>query len=74
MLLAPLAWAKVGDILQVIKTPGPGPTGLTFDGKYLWVTDRSQDRIYLVNPSDGLCLSSLRSYKFKNATVTKLLN
>ena len=32
-LLSPVSWAKVGDILKVIKTPGPCPTGLAFDGQ-----------------------------------------
>ncbi len=35
-LLSPVSWAKVGDILKVVKTPGPCPTGLAFDGQNLW--------------------------------------
>ena len=51
-----------GMIEQNFPSPAGEPAGLTFDGKYLWVTDRITDRIYLVNPSDGLCLSSFRSH------------
>lgn len=33
--LTVLSWGKVGDILKVIKNPGPCSTGLAFDGKFL---------------------------------------
>ncbi len=34
-LVAVLSWGKVGDIHLVIKTPGPCPIGLAFDGQSL---------------------------------------
>jgi len=51
-----------GMMIQAFPAPGNEPAGLEFDGHYLWVTDRSLDRIFLVDPSSGWCLSSLRSY------------
>lgn len=57
-LLAALSWGKVGDVLKVIKTPGPCPTGLAFDGKALWLADDETDRIYKIDPETGAVLSS----------------
>lgn len=51
-----LSWAKVGDILKVIKTPGPCPTGLAFDGQNLWLADNYTDKIYKINPVQGKIL------------------
>lgn len=55
------AWAKVGDILKVIRTPGPCPTGLAFDGKNLWLADTYTDRIYKIDPETGKILHSFES-------------
>lgn len=54
-------WAKVGDILAVIKTPGPCPTGLAFDGENLWVADNFTDKIYKINPETGKILKNFDS-------------
>ncbi len=51
-----LSWAKVGDILKVIKTPGPCPTGLAFDGQNLWLADNYTDKIYKIDPEQGKIL------------------
>lgn len=61
LLLAALSWGKVGDVLRVIKTPGPCPTGLAFDGKYLWLADGSTDKIYKISPETGAVVSSFDS-------------
>jgi len=60
-LLSPLCWAKVGDILKVIKTPGPCPTGLAFDGQNLWLADNFTDKIYKISPESGKILKSFNS-------------
>ena len=60
-ILSSLSWAKVGDIQKVIKTPGPCPTGLTFDGKNLWLADNFTDKIYKINPESGKVLKSFDS-------------
>lgn len=39
--------------LSTINSPGPAPLGLAFDGENLWVSDRSEHRIYKVNPESG---------------------
>jgi len=58
-LLLTLSWAKVGDVLKVIKTPGPCPTGLTFDGQNLWIADAYTDKIYKLDPNSGKILKTL---------------
>lgn len=60
-LFSSLSWAKVGDVLKVIKTPGPCPTGLAFDGKSLWLADDFTDRIYKIDPESGKILKSFDS-------------
>lgn len=60
-LIFSLSWARVGDILKVIKTPGPCPTGLTFDGKNLWLADSYTDIIYQISPETGVVLKSFES-------------
>jgi transglutaminase-like putative cysteine protease/streptogramin lyase len=60
-LLSSLSLAKVGDIQKVIKTPGPCPTGLAFDGKDLWLADNFTDKIYKISPESGKVLKSFDS-------------
>lgn len=60
-LLSTLSWARVGDILKTLPTPGPCPTGLAFDGKNLWLADIFTDKIYKINPRDGKVLKSFDS-------------
>lgn len=59
--LTVLSWGKVGDILKVIKTPGPCPTGLAFDGKFLWLADNFTDKIYKIDPERGAVVSTYES-------------
>ena len=60
-MVIPLSWAKVGDILQVIKTPGPCPTGMAFDGQNLWLADDFTDKIYKIDTESGKVLKSFDS-------------
>jgi transglutaminase-like putative cysteine protease/streptogramin lyase len=60
-LISSLSLAKVGDIKKVIKTPGPCPTGLAFDGKDLWLADNFTDKIYKISPESGKVLKSFDS-------------
>ncbi len=55
------SWGKVGEVLKVIKTPGPCPTGLASDGKFLWLADDFTDRIYKIDPAKGTVVSSFES-------------
>ena len=42
-----------GEIVQSFNIPGAYPSGLTFDVKYLWVSDRKKDEIHMVDPQSG---------------------
>jgi transglutaminase-like putative cysteine protease/streptogramin lyase len=61
LCLVALSWGKVGDIQKTIKTPGSCPTGLTFDGAYLWLADGHTDKIYKIDPETGKVVSSFES-------------
>ncbi len=60
-IISSLSWAKVGDILRVVESPGPCPTGLAFDGQHLWLADIYTDKIYKINPESGEVLKSFDS-------------
>jgi len=51
--LAPVAFSATGDTVRVFRTPGSCPTGLTFDGKSLWLADRKSDSLYRLSIKDG---------------------
>ncbi len=41
---------QVGEVVGSFSTPGPCPTGLTWDGTHLWLADRETDTIYRLSP------------------------
>ena len=53
--------ARVGEVVKVIKTPGPLPTGLAFDGKHLWLADSRLDKIFKIDPASGKVVKSFDS-------------
>jgi len=56
--------ATPGDTLMSFPTPGQCPTGLTFDGKYLWLSDRLSDSLYTIDPQTGEVVSSIEAPGF----------
>ncbi|HQO76424.1 MAG TPA: transglutaminase domain-containing protein [Candidatus Saccharicenans sp.] len=58
MILFSLAQAKVGEVVKVIKTPGPCPTGLAYDGRFLWLADSRLDKIFKIDPASGQVIKS----------------
>ncbi|MBE9480390.1 MAG: hypothetical protein IMY69_01695, partial [Bacteroidetes bacterium] len=40
--------AYTGEVIKSFKTPGSFPTGLTFDGKHLWLADKKTDKLYCI--------------------------
>jgi len=52
LISCPLA-ADVGDVVKSFPAPGDHPTGLTFDGQYLWNADRKTDSLYKIDPNSG---------------------
>ena len=53
--------AYPGEIVKSFATPGTVPTGITFDGKNLWIADRKAKLIYCVNPKNGEVIRSIPS-------------
>ncbi|MCX6234399.1 MAG: PQQ-binding-like beta-propeller repeat protein [Bacteroidetes bacterium] len=51
--------AYTGEVVRSIKTPGNFGTGVTYDGKNLWVADRKDDKLYCIDPTDGKILASI---------------
>jgi hypothetical protein len=64
IFLFSLAQARVGEVIKVIKTPGPNPTGLAFDGKHLWLADNRLDKIFKIDPASGQVIKSFDSPGF----------
>jgi len=56
--------ARVGDVVKVLPTPGPNPTGLAFDGKFLWLADNRLDQIFKMDPQSGKVIKSFASPGF----------
>lgn len=44
------------EFVKKIPSPANSPNGLTFDGKYLWVSDSSSATIYKISPNNGKVL------------------
>jgi transglutaminase-like putative cysteine protease len=53
--------AYTGEIVKSFDTPGSFTTGLTYDGKYIWLSDRKADLIYCIDPADGKVIRSIKS-------------
>jgi len=45
--------AYPGKVMQSFPTPSSASTGLTFDGKYLWMSDHRTDQLTAINPNSG---------------------
>jgi len=63
-------FAVTGDVETSFPSPGSCPTGLTFDGKYLWNCDRKTDIIYKIDPGSGEVLDSLPSPGYRPLGLT----
>ena len=53
--------ADDGTILGSFKAPARGARCLAYDGRYLWIANRLDDELYLVDPETGWVLSILPS-------------
>ena len=62
VLLYPLSlFPYTGEIEKKFNAPGAFPTGITFDGEYLWVADRGEKKIFKLDPSNGKILHEIES-------------
>ncbi|MBN2601155.1 MAG: hypothetical protein JXR87_04105, partial [Candidatus Marinimicrobia bacterium] len=53
--------AFTGEIVREFNAPGTCPTGLTYDGKHLWLADRKADKLFCIDPKSGKVVRSLDS-------------
>ncbi|MBI4947379.1 MAG: transglutaminase [Bacteroidetes bacterium] len=56
-----LTFAYTGEVVKSFNTPGAHPTGLTFDGKYLWLADRKTDKLYCIDTASGKVIREIPS-------------
>ena len=71
LLFAPVpVGAAPGEVVKQFAAPGRCPTGLTFDGKSLWLADRRSDLLYRMDPRDGRVLDSLTAPGFQIEGLT----
>jgi len=42
------------DVIDSMPSPGPNPSGLAFDGTYLWHADATEDKIYKLDTSGNI--------------------
>lgn len=50
-----------GEIIKSFVSPGSVPTGMTFDGKNLWIADRKAKKIFCIDPKNGEVIRSIPS-------------
>ena len=65
------ALAATGDVVKQFSTPADCPTGLTFDGKSLWLADRKSDMLYQIDTEDGRVIETLQApgYQVEGLTM-----
>lgn len=59
ILIPVMLWAYTGEVIKFFETPGSYPTGLTYDGKNIWVADYQTDLLYCLNPETGKLIRSI---------------
>jgi hypothetical protein len=64
LIFTPKLHAAVGKAKQTFKTPANHPTGMTFDGKYIWLADGGTYQICQINPQDGKVMKEIKSPGF----------
>jgi hypothetical protein len=70
LFLCSSLFAQNGKVEKSFPTPSPCPTGLAFDGKYLWMADRKTDSLYQIDPEDGKVLKSIPSPGYNTVSLT----
>ena len=70
LLFSQGTFGVTGDVAAQFATPGNCPTGLTFDGKYLWMADRKSDSLYQIDPSDGSVVRAIEAPGYRIAGLT----
>jgi transglutaminase-like putative cysteine protease/sugar lactone lactonase YvrE len=56
-----LSLAYTGEVVKSFDSPGHFATGLTFDGKNLWLADYHTDLLYCIDPQSGKVIRTIPS-------------
>ena len=58
-LLINTSIAQIGEVVFSFNAPAENPTGLAWDGQFLWNADATTNRIYQINPETGAVIYSV---------------
>lgn len=58
-MLLSFAQLQAQAVIDSIAAPGPGVTGLAWDGAYLWVSSTRRDSIFQLDASTGTIISAI---------------
>jgi sugar lactone lactonase YvrE len=59
VLLPLIGLSYTGEVIKSFDTPGHFPTGLTFDGKNIWLADYKTDKLYCIDTETGKIIRSI---------------
>ena len=72
ILIPILSFAYPGKVLESYPAPGKFCTGMTFDGKNLWIADYKTDKLYMIDTKTEEIKRSISSPGFSFAPVASL--
>ncbi len=61
VMVSQFAHGYTGEVIRYFKSPGDFPTGMTYDGEYIWMADRKEDKIFCIDPENGKVIRSIPS-------------
>ncbi len=64
LIISALLCAHPGKIVKKFPLKHTFPTGLTFDGKHLWLADYKADKLFMIEPDSGQVVRSIPSPGF----------
>ena len=64
-LFCTVSLAAPGDVVTSFPTPAGCPSGLAWDGQYLWLADWREASLYKIDPTSGKVLASIPAPCFK---------
>ena len=54
-------YSQIGQVISSFSSPGNKPTGLAWDGHYIWNADTETNKIYKIDPATGSYVDTLTS-------------
>jgi hypothetical protein len=69
-LFIPNLFSYTGEVISKAELPGSFPGDITFDGEYLWLTDRKTDLLYVFDPVGNKVARTLPSPGYWSSGIT----